>query len=441
MQSLVNSATFVFGDKHIRTMSVDGNPWLCGKDIATVLGYVNPTKAISVHADIEDRATCDSLVQGCAQIGHTLISYNSNDLKTIYVNESGTYALIMRSKLALAKQFQKWVTSEVLPSIRRNGYYVDPSIQDEKIQQLQHELAIRDEEARAMRNEHLRQQQESKEHIEKLERKQLALTSFVNNNKPIEKNQIFYIATTDAYARQNRFEYGGVSKAKDLRSRLSTYNTGRAENDLMRYVKIIKCTNYRDLETRIATVLQKFKDKQNGQKEMLHIRYNMLVEIIEYIANNYDGEIDFINERYSQYIDGTVELDPIIPPPVSLDEYLPNTLEVTVRNNGRVARTEVIDVSTWSDEKINEVFTSVIDTCCQERKSADDGSSTDVDDGSVNDDSSVDEPIVLTWSTITAQLRKEFRSVKRMDTWRELFRHWSRSMSIPTNIKIMNIAY
>ena len=93
-----------------RTVQVNGEPWFVGKDVATILGYNNPRDAISKRVDDEDKgvAKCDTL--GGVQ-----------DLTII--NESGLYSLVLSSKLPNAKKFKRWVTSEVLPSIRKHGSY------------------------------------------------------------------------------------------------------------------------------------------------------------------------------------------------------------------------------------------------------------------------------------------------------------------------------
>lgn len=98
-----------FGE--IRTVIIGEEPWFVGRDVALVLGYSNPRKAVGDHVDEEDKGVtkCDTL--GGAQ-----------DLAII--NESGLYSLILSSKLPNAKKFKRWVTSEVLPSIRSNGGYI-----------------------------------------------------------------------------------------------------------------------------------------------------------------------------------------------------------------------------------------------------------------------------------------------------------------------------
>ncbi len=104
-----------FGD--IRTVIIDGEPWFSGKDVANALGYSNPQKAIRDHVDFEDRTVNDS--------------FTVNGTKVILVNESGMYALILSSKLPSAKKFKRWVTSEVLPTIRRTGQFPPASIEEQ----------------------------------------------------------------------------------------------------------------------------------------------------------------------------------------------------------------------------------------------------------------------------------------------------------------------
>ena len=94
----------------IRTCMVDGEIYFVGKDVASALGYVHPTKAVTTHVDEEDRIMTETVtVQGLRQ--------------TNIINESGLYSLILSSKLESARRFKRWVTSEVLPAIRRNGRY------------------------------------------------------------------------------------------------------------------------------------------------------------------------------------------------------------------------------------------------------------------------------------------------------------------------------
>ena len=94
----------------VRTIQQNGEPWFVGKDVAEILGYTNPSKALVDHVDDEDKLNNDSL-SSLGQRGGWLI------------NESGLYSLILSSKMPKAKEFKRWVTSEVIPAIRKTGKY------------------------------------------------------------------------------------------------------------------------------------------------------------------------------------------------------------------------------------------------------------------------------------------------------------------------------
>ena len=96
----------------IRTCTVEGETYFVGKDVASALGYKKPENAIATHIDEEDKTS--TLIQGSGS------NYKS---QVIVINESGLYSLILSSKLDSARRFKRWVTSEVLPAIRKNGRY------------------------------------------------------------------------------------------------------------------------------------------------------------------------------------------------------------------------------------------------------------------------------------------------------------------------------
>ena len=110
----------------VRTIDIDNDVWFVGKDVAVILGYSNPSKAVSVHVDVEDKQylmldIADSQ-NGNVPVGQT---------KTTIINESGLYSLILSSKLPKAKEFKRWVTADVLPAIRKHGVYaVDEMLND-----------------------------------------------------------------------------------------------------------------------------------------------------------------------------------------------------------------------------------------------------------------------------------------------------------------------
>lgn len=100
-----------FGE--IRTIEKNGEPWFVGKDVAAALGYEKPTDAVRKHVDVEDR-------------GISKMETPSGAQETTIINESGLYSLVLSSKLPTAKKFKRWITSEVIPSIRKHGAYMTP---------------------------------------------------------------------------------------------------------------------------------------------------------------------------------------------------------------------------------------------------------------------------------------------------------------------------
>lgn len=102
---------FKFETNEVRTILVDDEPYFVGKDVANVLGYSNTAKAIRDHVDIDDRRS------------ERIVHPSGGAQDSVVINESGLYSLILKSKLPSAKKFKRWVTSEVLPQIRKHGMY------------------------------------------------------------------------------------------------------------------------------------------------------------------------------------------------------------------------------------------------------------------------------------------------------------------------------
>lgn len=118
---------FNFSGQDVRIITINNEPWFIGKDVADILGYSNSRKALSDHVDDEDKGVTKSDTLG------------GNQNITI-INESGLYSLILKSKKPEAKQFKRWVTSEVLPTIRKHGAYMT----NEKAQDILHGNGLAD---------------------------------------------------------------------------------------------------------------------------------------------------------------------------------------------------------------------------------------------------------------------------------------------------------
>ena len=110
MNEMTTFESPMFGS--IRGLEIDGEPWFVGKDVAQALGYAKAQNAIAAHVDEEDRKV--ALIQGTP----------GGPQKMTIINESGLYSLILSSKLPNARDFKHWVTSEVIPSIRKHGGYI-----------------------------------------------------------------------------------------------------------------------------------------------------------------------------------------------------------------------------------------------------------------------------------------------------------------------------
>lgn len=120
----------------IRTLEQDGEPWFVGKDVATILGYGNSRDAMLKHVDSEDKD--DVAIRDT--IGRMQ--------KVVAINESGLYSLVLSSKLPAAKKFKRWVTSEVLPSLRKHGLYAAEELLDNPDLMIQAMQALKAERAK-----------------------------------------------------------------------------------------------------------------------------------------------------------------------------------------------------------------------------------------------------------------------------------------------------
>jgi hypothetical protein len=341
----------------------------------------------------------------------------------------------------LAVQLAQWispvfaiqVSGWVRELVTTGSVSIESKASDEELMNMQRQLMEREREL-AERDNLLQESktqlaerdsllQESKEQIEKLERKQLQLSSYVENIQLLEKEQVFYIATTTAYAMQHRFKYGGVKNEKDLRSRLASYNTGRADGDLFFYTKQFKCNNYRQIEDRIGSILIQFKDRLESRKEMLHLRYDSLIEIVDFICNNYDKELDYINARCKEFLNNTIENVGIVPEPI-----VENQLVVAVQQNGHITRSKKIDVTGWTGEQINKLFEEIINLCAAEHKQI------EYDFSSQKDDIDLE----LNWGWLSNLLAKRYRGRTRSE-WIDTFKEWFTESSRPARLRVRNI--
>ena len=165
----------------VRAVEINGEGWLVGKDVAEALGYSNTAKAIRDHVDVEDKLTERIVLSG-------------QNREVILINESGFYSLILRSDMPKAKQFKRWVTSDVLPSVRKHGMYATDELLDNP--DLLIEVATRLKEERVARLE-AEKQRDKLLHQNKLYTtseiaKELGLSSATKLNNLLSDKKIQY---------------------------------------------------------------------------------------------------------------------------------------------------------------------------------------------------------------------------------------------------------
>ena len=118
---------FNFHGQEVRTVTINEEPYFVGKDVAEILGYSNSKDVLAKHVDAKDKQVI--------QRSQNATLENTPNRSLTIINESGLYSLILSSKLPQAKKFKRWVTSEVLPAIRKHGGYLT----DSKIQEALHD--------------------------------------------------------------------------------------------------------------------------------------------------------------------------------------------------------------------------------------------------------------------------------------------------------------
>lgn len=225
MENLTTFTNDVFGN--IRGLEINGEPWLVGRDVAKVLGYKNISDALKKHVDEEDKgvAKCDTL--GGAQ-------------EMTVINESGFYSLVLRSKLPEAKKFKRWVTSEVLPQIRKTGGYIPVNEEDDEKTIMAKALQIMDKTIKE-KNIKIEELEEDKYKLEGLAIKGYSLKDLSTCLDYKERFIDDYCISQGWYSRVNH----------DVIIR---------DN---RYVKRIKKNSINFTDLGRETLIEKFRDKSN----------------------------------------------------------------------------------------------------------------------------------------------------------------------------------
>lgn len=344
MTNIFKTENFLF-DVENHDIRINGNqikmvgtfedPYFCGKDVADALGYKAGQQTISERVDKEDKKSLNDLEKIFSAQGslvHRISVYwpfqeklnAGKEGKAVYLSEQGVYELTSSSQLPIGKQFKKWLFA-VLKEIRITGQF-----------KLQQEL------------------QQKNDELHKQERFTNKLRDMVITMKARQKDQIIYIATTNAYAKQNRFKVGGVKSRAHLKTRLATYNSGRPVGDKMYYAFITETTDYHHLEQRISKILGDHKD--TNEAEMFNVHYDSLQPLIEYLADRFDEEIQHHRKLFENLIKETIEKVPTIPEPIIL-----NGAEFRRIKDGEVVLTQKIDFDAMDNEARKDFVTNLFE--------------------------------------------------------------------------------
>lgn len=206
----------------------------------------------------------------------------------IYCN----YYLLLEKIYKLYTEYEKTILEHVNKNLQENIEQKDKQISNIEQEKQNIEQDLKD----------------TKEHA-------LILQEMMVKDEPIQRTQVLYIATTHQYAKTNHFKTGGVEAIDKLKPRLSTYNTGRIDEDLFYYSDIFTVANYHVIESQLKNLLGRFRNKK--EKEMYRLHYNDLAYIVRYLCDREGEDVNEINSKLAHFIANLNKrtLRPVVPAP------------------------------------------------------------------------------------------------------------------------------
>lgn len=172
----------------VRTIIIDGNPWFVGKDIASILGYSNTNDAVISHVDEEDK---NIVKLSDIQDHRVKLPPHMKGSKIVIINESGLYSLIMGSELESSKKFKRWITSEVLPSIRKDGLYLDNPDSPEALRRLSAALMRVADEVELRKKAEKEKMEAMERELEERRKKELAIQTIKEQAPEVNFSRTF----------------------------------------------------------------------------------------------------------------------------------------------------------------------------------------------------------------------------------------------------------
>ena len=279
---------FNFENKRLRVSGTVDDPWFCGKDVAFILGYKIPKDAIKDRVKDKHKTSLNQLRH---RVGgnHPPIGYH--EATSIYVNEAGLYELIFSCKLPVAEKFKDYVFEEVLPSIRKNGYYVSATITNDKIKELESKLREKED---CLHEKDLCLHEKDlclKAKDDQLNRLHDIQKELLSYKKRISKDETVYIVSTSTYARQGIFKIGRTRTSMKFRS--ASHNTSHVAGDKIKVISEFRVHDALLVERNIHTKLKGLLVE--GEQEFFMCPYKSLVNIVEMIIRNDEQENEIVN--------------------------------------------------------------------------------------------------------------------------------------------------
>ena len=353
LRSCTDSITFdVKGvEGRVRVVGSYEAPWFNGRDVCAVLQYKNPLDALQKHVLPHQKKSLSLLSSEVSCVTHdaflganNLQNLSHNEGRAVYINESGFYRLINKSKTKLADAFQTLVCDYILPTLRRQG-----TVSIEGIQKQLEDLKLEHQNQAKIIELKDKELEEAQDKAARAERSAKWNKTMMKNVRIREKKmEWIYIATTRDYAKQRVFKIGST---KRLSKRLSGYQTGRLKKDEYYYAWYLKVYHAEELDHTIQKILEEFKHQKS--KEMYQsIKFKDLKEIVNYICVNYDKSIEYLNDFVKNRLPISYEEEDTeddIPPPISP--------EVIIRLNKD--QEELFDPKVMINDLIQEYIRSI----------------------------------------------------------------------------------
>ncbi len=260
--------------------------------------------------------------------------------------------ILMRARTIIAMDTHEYYIKVEEVAIFYKDYITELQRYTMNIQLELHAKQIKESKQLLIQSQEQLEQQQTQLKIE--QRRHVALREAVENVIHLEKNQVFYIATSDYYQRRNRYKYGGVDDESRLKARLTSYNSDRAEGDFFYYIFIEKCHNYKSIESYLRGHLPDYcKDsKDKYLKEMVKCPWVIFKEII-YLSLHPSGKLtDLINEKCNDIIEGIPIDDDIIKPEIILPDKICDDIK------------EPSDARQLTSHRVIEIMTDSINQIC-----------------------------------------------------------------------------